>query len=109
MEMGNPQNQPRSHRGSRGKKKGIKVTYISSPMKVKASSAEFRAIVQELTGCNSNPESMDAWSAVNNVDDAAHSTSAINPISSTPMLDQGFIWREASDGFPGFQFPCVFA
>lgn len=33
----------------------IKVTYISSPMMVKASNAtEFRAIVQELTGMNSD-------------------------------------------------------
>ncbi|KAK9175268.1 hypothetical protein WN944_027274 [Citrus x changshan-huyou] len=36
------------------KKNPLKVTYISSPMKVKASNAsEFRAIVQELTGKNS--------------------------------------------------------
>ncbi|KAL5835332.1 hypothetical protein ACOSQ4_014829 [Xanthoceras sorbifolium] len=37
------------------KKSPIKVTYISSPMMVKASNAsEFRAIVQELTGKNSD-------------------------------------------------------
>uniref|UniRef100_A0A803NSS0 VQ domain-containing protein n=1 Tax=Cannabis sativa TaxID=3483 RepID=A0A803NSS0_CANSA len=31
-------------------KKGVKVVYISSPMKVKTSASEFRALVQELTG-----------------------------------------------------------
>lgn len=34
--------------------KGIKVVYISSPMKLTASAEEFRAIVQELTGRDSN-------------------------------------------------------
>ena len=35
-------------------KKGIKVVYISSPMKVKTSASEFRALVQELTGKDSD-------------------------------------------------------
>ncbi|KAK9283682.1 hypothetical protein L1049_011932 [Liquidambar formosana] len=35
------------------KRKAIKVVYISSPMKVKTSASEFRAIVQELTGRDS--------------------------------------------------------
>ncbi|XP_057457634.1 uncharacterized protein LOC130748430 [Lotus japonicus] len=35
-------------------KKEIKVTYISSPMKVKTSASNFRALVQELTGQDSN-------------------------------------------------------
>lgn len=40
---------------SKTKKKPIKIKYISSPMMVRASNAsEFRAIVQELTGQNSN-------------------------------------------------------
>jgi hypothetical protein len=39
--------------GGRGNK-GIKVVYISSPMKLTASAEEFRAIVQELTGRDSN-------------------------------------------------------
>ncbi|XP_028770061.1 sigma factor binding protein 1, chloroplastic-like [Neltuma alba] len=38
------------------KKKDIKVTYISSPMKVKTSASNFRALVQELTGQDSNVE-----------------------------------------------------
>lgn len=35
-------------------KKGIKVTYISSPMKVKTCASNFRALVQKLTGKYSN-------------------------------------------------------
>lgn len=35
-------------------KKDIKVVYISSPMKVKACASEFRALVQELTGKDSD-------------------------------------------------------
>ncbi|KAL5217027.1 hypothetical protein ABZP36_017711 [Zizania latifolia] len=38
----------------RGGGKGIKVVYISSPMKLTASAEEFRAVVQELTGRDSN-------------------------------------------------------
>ncbi|XP_062213448.1 uncharacterized protein LOC133914345 [Phragmites australis] len=34
--------------------RGIKVVYISSPMKITASAEEFRAVVQELTGRDSN-------------------------------------------------------
>ncbi|OEL18354.1 hypothetical protein BAE44_0020627 [Dichanthelium oligosanthes] len=41
------------HAGGGGGK-GIKVVYISSPMKLTASAEEFRAVVQELTGRDSN-------------------------------------------------------
>ncbi|OWM78463.1 uncharacterized protein LOC116211606 [Punica granatum] len=41
-------------RRSSSGKNGIKVVYISSPMKVKTSASEFRAIVQELTGRDSD-------------------------------------------------------
>ncbi|KAJ1297389.1 hypothetical protein BS78_01G372000 [Paspalum vaginatum] len=34
--------------------KGVKVVYISSPMKLTTSAEEFRAVVQELTGRDSN-------------------------------------------------------
>ncbi|RLN41916.1 uncharacterized protein C2845_PM01G13380 [Panicum miliaceum] len=40
--------------GGGGSNKGIKVVYISSPMKLTASAEEFRAVVQELTGRDSN-------------------------------------------------------
>lgn len=36
------------------KKEILKVTYISSPVKVKTSASNFRALVQELTGQDSN-------------------------------------------------------
>ncbi|KAK9932709.1 hypothetical protein M0R45_019934 [Rubus argutus] len=40
----------RSIRCSKKKKEPIKVVYISNPIKVTASAAEFRALVQQLTG-----------------------------------------------------------
>ena len=50
----NPQSQ-KYNKPTKGKKKPIKIKYISSPMMVRANNAsEFRAIVQELTGQNSN-------------------------------------------------------
>ncbi|PHU06149.1 Sigma factor binding protein 1, chloroplastic [Capsicum chinense] len=36
------------------KKKTVKVVYISNPMKVNTSAAEFRALVQQLTGQHAN-------------------------------------------------------
>ncbi|XP_043692875.1 sigma factor binding protein 1, chloroplastic-like [Telopea speciosissima] len=39
---------------SKKKSKPIKVVYISNPMKVKTSASEFRALVQELTGRDSD-------------------------------------------------------
>jgi hypothetical protein len=44
----------RRQSGGGGGGKGVKVVYISSPMKLTASAEEFRAIVQELTGRDSN-------------------------------------------------------
>ncbi|XP_027911305.1 uncharacterized protein LOC114170036 [Vigna unguiculata] len=44
----------KNKRASRRDKKEIKVTYISSPVKVKTSASNFRALVQELTGQYSN-------------------------------------------------------
>ncbi|KAM0914192.1 hypothetical protein ACQ4PT_011724 [Festuca glaucescens] len=46
--------------GGGGGGKGIKVVYISSPMKLTASAEEFRAVVQELTGRYSNVADHDA-------------------------------------------------
>ena len=45
-------------RSKRVHKKDVKVTYISSPMKVKTSASNFRALVQELTGQASNVAEM---------------------------------------------------
>ncbi|KAK7314150.1 hypothetical protein VNO77_39362 [Canavalia gladiata] len=44
----------KNKRVSKKDKKEIKVTYISSPVKVKTSASNFRALVQELTGQYSN-------------------------------------------------------
>ncbi|KAJ1432569.1 hypothetical protein SESBI_06534 [Sesbania bispinosa] len=43
---------------SKRNKKEIKVTYISSPMKVETNASNFRALVQELTGQYSNVAEM---------------------------------------------------
>lgn len=42
--------QKKAHKQPKSKKNPVKVVYISNPMKVKTSAAEFRALVQELTG-----------------------------------------------------------
>lgn len=44
----------KNKRISKRDKKEIKVTYISSPVKVKTNASNFRALVQELTGQDSN-------------------------------------------------------
>lgn len=41
--------------GNKAKKKPVKVVYISNPMKVKANTSDFRALVQELTGRDADP------------------------------------------------------
>lgn len=49
------ENLQKRQKPNKAKKKPIKIKYISSPMMVQAKNAsEFRAIVQELTGQNSN-------------------------------------------------------
>ncbi|XP_031270572.1 sigma factor binding protein 2, chloroplastic-like [Pistacia vera] len=67
---------------TKAKKNPIKVTYISSPMKVKASSAsEFRAIVQELTGKNSDVVkdlSDDSYATVDQPHEEANNYQVIN-------------------------------
>ncbi|XP_027356723.1 uncharacterized protein LOC113866031 [Abrus precatorius] len=48
----------KNKRASKRDKKEIKVTYISSPVKVKTNASNFRALVQELTGQYSNVAEM---------------------------------------------------
>ncbi|PIA60143.1 hypothetical protein AQUCO_00400796v1 [Aquilegia coerulea] len=43
-----------SSKQAKSKKKPVKVVYISNPMKVKTSASDFRALVQELTGQDSD-------------------------------------------------------
>ncbi|KAK9290800.1 hypothetical protein L1049_008978 [Liquidambar formosana] len=45
--------QRKSTKHTKTKKRPVKVVYISNPMKVKTSASEFRALVQELTGQDS--------------------------------------------------------
>ncbi|KAF3434255.1 hypothetical protein FNV43_RR25358 [Rhamnella rubrinervis] len=47
-------NQKQQGKRSSSGRKGVKVVYISTPMKVKTSASEFRALVQELTGRDSD-------------------------------------------------------
>ncbi|GLT80869.1 hypothetical protein SLA2020_522810 [Shorea laevis] len=56
MQMGKLGNHQKSKNSRKIKKNPIRITYISSPMMVKATAAEFRAIVQELTGRDSGFE-----------------------------------------------------
>jgi VQ motif len=44
----------KSPKQARAKKKPLKVVYISNPVKLTATAAQFRAVVQELTGRDSN-------------------------------------------------------
>ncbi|KAK9292594.1 hypothetical protein L1049_020568 [Liquidambar formosana] len=109
---------------TKAKRKRIKVTYISNPIMVKACSAsEFRAIVQELTGKNSDStwssphatitqessrvldhETPHAKTGHENVDDGF-----FYPISSLKFKDEGFFWSdEFFENLSGFQSPCVF-
>ncbi|KAK4769297.1 hypothetical protein SAY86_027447 [Trapa natans] len=54
-------------------KKGVKVVYISSPMQVKTTASEFRMIVQELTGRDSDVASiMEGEASRNRTGDASH-------------------------------------
>lgn len=74
-------------------KKEVKVTYISSPMKVKTSASNFRALVQELTGQDSNVADM--FVEVNDfvhVDDVQNQqTNSIQQWSSDNNSSEGFM------------------
>ncbi|XP_042471631.1 uncharacterized protein LOC122053707 [Zingiber officinale] len=49
------------------KKKPVKVVYISNPMRVTASAATFRALVQKLTGRDSDVDAIASFSAAASV------------------------------------------
>jgi hypothetical protein len=78
---------------SKKNKKEVKVTYISSPMKVKTSASNFRALVQELTGQDSNVADM--FVEVNDfvhVDDVQNQqTNSIQQWSSDNNSSEGFM------------------
>lgn len=123
-------------KSNKTKKKPIKIKYISSPVLVQANNAfEFRAIVQEFTGKNSNSDRFPNQDYTNKMSSTTEEASRIfineapeedtnifqnheimNTTTSTvmtstilPQFDEGYLWREVSDNFCGFQFPCIFA
>lgn len=92
--------------GGRQSNKGIKVVYISSPMMLTASAEEFRAIVQELTGRDSNvadhdlahapsSSSNNSWSS-----SSSSSYSSIGRASPTPALPQTMATATTGPGRP---------
>ncbi|URE10670.1 hypothetical protein MUK42_03825 [Musa troglodytarum] len=120
----------KSPKQSKAKKTPIKVVYISNPMKVKASVAEFRSVVQELTGQDSDIAGFSKYGAAdtesgdpppsNSPGLAVESTRA-NP-SGTDLpddacrritspaweLDECFGVSEMLDVFPGFLSPPLY-
>ncbi|CAJ1958963.1 unnamed protein product [Sphenostylis stenocarpa] len=77
----------RKGQSKRGHKKDVKVTYISSPMMVKTSASNFRALVQELTGQASNVADMfveaDYYCCDGVHDDGVQKGTNIQPLSYT--------------------------
>ncbi|CAK9170916.1 unnamed protein product [Ilex paraguariensis] len=75
---------------TKGSEEGIKVKYISSPVMVKANNpSEFRAIVQELTGQNSDnrsPGDADTMLSSKPSQNHSHGTSISNPVSENRVL-----------------------
>jgi hypothetical protein len=83
-------------RQSKKNKKEVKVTYISSPMKVKTSASNFRALVQELTGQDSNVADM--FVEVN--DDGFHVDDVQNHQKSSSQQ-----WSSDNNSSEGFNMP----
>ncbi|KAI8556231.1 hypothetical protein RHMOL_Rhmol05G0236300 [Rhododendron molle] len=117
----------KSKKPKKEKKKPIKVTYISSPVMVQAENAfEFRAIVQELTGKNSDlGRTCGDGPAFGNEDGevidhgniSTHSKPAFtngeysnddcsNMVQTSLEFNESSFWKEVSKS-SGFQFPCV--
>jgi hypothetical protein len=83
-------------RQSKKNKKEVKVTYISSPMKVKTSASNFRALVQELTGQDSNVAEM----FVEANDDGFHVDDVQNHQKSSSQQ-----WSSDNNSSEGFNMP----
>lgn len=59
---------PKRTLGNNKKKPGVKVVYISDPVRVRTSESEFRAVVQELTGQDSDiAENMEKYQTTESV------------------------------------------
>ncbi|XP_021282108.1 uncharacterized protein LOC110414990 [Herrania umbratica] len=116
----------KSKNPTKAKKNPIKIKYISSPMMVKASNAdEFRAIVQELTGRNSDvgePSNVPTTlpEEANQVHSPFHVDSPPAKVDDKSLLDtfqddmsslefdEGFLWRAVPENLFGFQSPFIF-
>ncbi|KAJ9179540.1 hypothetical protein P3X46_011316 [Hevea brasiliensis] len=71
----------------RSTKKGIKVVYISSPMKVETSASKFRALVQELTGKDSDAARFMDFNGVDNSPEILDQRTVDEPRSLVPLMD----------------------
>ncbi|GMI84483.1 hypothetical protein HRI_002117600 [Hibiscus trionum] len=111
----------KTKRTMKPKKNPIKIKYISSPMMVKASNeAEFRAIVQQLTGQNSdirepctiteeaNQVPNFRADSVAKIDDPNSTEAFPYDMSSMELLDESFVWRGVAENLFGFQSPFIF-
>ncbi|KAG1365515.1 sigma factor binding protein 1, chloroplastic [Cocos nucifera] len=78
---------------AKAKKKPIKVVYISNPMKIKTSAAEFRNLVQELTGQDSNVATLSKSPYVEDTGDPPPlpepSSGATGTPGPNPVMNQG--------------------
>ncbi|XVF42253.1 hypothetical protein PTKIN_Ptkin01aG0346000 [Pterospermum kingtungense] len=116
----------KSQNPTKVKKNPIKIKYISSPTMVVASNAaEFRAIVQELTGQNSDiGEPNGVHTTIPERANQVHlpfqadSPAKIDEKSSFDMFqddmsslefDDGLLWRGVPENVFGFQSPSIFA
>ncbi|CAK9172425.1 unnamed protein product [Ilex paraguariensis] len=121
--MGNRRNNNYQHHlkginPGRGSEEGITVKYISNPVMVKANNAsEFRAIVQELTGQNSDirsPGNAGTVATSEAIQVHNHTTSKpvvengvheyLNTLPSLKLIED-FFWGDASESFSSIQFP----
>ncbi|KAE8671895.1 Sigma factor binding protein 1 [Hibiscus syriacus] len=69
--------------------KGLKVVYISSPMKVQTCASQFRALVQELTGKDSDVA--DWFMDSSNYNDTTPENSPTNSDTTRTIADDGVI------------------
>lgn len=90
-------------RRTSSRKSGVKVVYISSPMKVKTSASEFRMIVQELTGRDSDVVRI--MEATTNDSTDHHRTGNSSHLSTAHHEKQhqfnGTVYYGLSDSYPG--------
>lgn len=124
-QLRNHKNQQRAERQKRSKAKTpIRIKYISSPMMVQANNAsEFRAIVQELTGQNSNTTIADhdtnhydqvSWVSNQRASESADMKTqdvdelmkfSDNRLAVFDRFDEIKFWGEVSESFCAFESP----